>query len=302
MNLPARDRVAVWFADAYAVNESPSLERLAIAAEEFDKSGLVGWRAPAALDLTTLDGLHDPTYLRAFACGEEPLASSLGVPWSPALRDAFYAMLSGQLESSHHAMLHGVSMNLARGFHHAVRHRGAGFCALNGLALVAHRWQDRRVLVIDCDEHGGNGTEEFAAELPNLYCASLFGTRFGCRGGVRSWAWQLQDAGRHFDRYLAALEEVAALVESLGPDLILYQAGVDCHVRDPKSLVGLSTEQLIERDRFVCRLAAERRIPINASIGGGYQRPDRVAALNLNTLRCVAEVAHLYARSESAVD
>jgi len=66
--------------------------------------------------------------------------------------------------------------------------RGSGFCPINGLALVALRMPRLRTFVVDCDERGDNGTEEFAARLPNLYTASIFGTRFGCLGGERSWA------------------------------------------------------------------------------------------------------------------
>lgn len=279
-----RARVPVWYSDAYAVADAPVLARLAVSADAFDATDALQWHAPPVLDRSLLAGLHDPEYLDAFHVGREPLASSQGVRWSPAVRDATYAMLSGQLAAARHALHFGASMNLARGFHHAVRQRGAGFCAINGLALIAHAHPELRVFVVDCDEHGGNGTEEFAAELPNLYCASIFGTRFGCRGGLRSWAWEIAHAPDRFDRYLDALQDVDALLEDLRPDLVLYQAGADCHELDPKSRLKLSTGQLAERDARVLQMAAARSIPVCVCVGGGYQRPNRVAALNLNTL------------------
>lgn len=232
-----------------------------------------------------LSRLHAPAYVDAFLQGIEPLASSQGIRWSEAVRDATLAMLSGQLAGARHALTHGIAMNLARGFHHAVRERGSGFCAINGLALVALAMPDKRIFVIDCDEHGGNGTEEFAANLPNLYTASVFGTRFGCLGGVRSWAYQVSVRKRGFAEYMFALGEVRALIETYQPDLILYQAGADCHRNDPKSLAGLSTSNLFNRDLIVFNMAHSLRIPLLFVVAGGYQDAPKVGRLNVNTVR-----------------
>lgn len=277
-------RLPVWYSPQYAVPDVAVLARLATAAEAIDALGDIDWHSPDALDPSSLRGLHDAEYLQAFELGREPLASSQGLPWSPAVRDASYAMLAGQIASAQQALERGFSINLARGFHHAVRQRGSGFCALNGLAFVAHCLPGQRVLVIDCDEHGGNGTEEFAAELPNLFACSVFGTRFGCRGGLRSWAWQVTPGEDRALRYADALSEVFAIIDGVRPDLVLYQAGVDCHELDPKSCLKLSSDELFERDRRVCRQLLDRRIPFSICVGGGYQSPGQVAALNAATL------------------
>lgn len=189
-----------------------------------------------------------------------------------------------------HALQVGIAMNLARGFHHAVRQRGLGFCALNGLALVAHCFPDNRIFVLDCDEHGGNGTEEFAAEMNNLFTFSVFGTRFGCRGGVRSWAVQVNTARQGFAEYAAALERARDIIARENIDIILYQAGADCHWQDPKGQVGLTTRQLYQRHLAAFRIACELRIPVLFNVAGGYQQPATVARLNANTVRAACEV------------
>ena len=102
-------------------------------------------------------------------------------------------------------------------------------------------------MVLDCDEHGGNGTEEFAARLPNLYAVSIFGTRFGCRGGVRSWAYHVTHE-QGYAEYRRALGQAAALVDEHRPHLLVYQAGADCHREDPTSQLKLTTDELFERD------------------------------------------------------
>ena len=280
----------MFYSPAYAVRGEPLFERLAVAAHGLEAAGLVETQEPAPLDLELLRGLHAEVYLDAFHRGLEPLASSQGIGWSPAVRDAAYAMLAGQIAAARHACAHGIAMNLARGFHHAVFERGSGFCALNGLALLAHLSPQTRVFVIDCDEHGGNGTEEFAARLPNLYNASMFGTRFGCVGNERSWPFEVRLARDGAGAHLRVLERIEALVVAHAPDLIVYQAGADSHERDPKSLSGFSDKALAERDLTVFGMARRLGIPILFVVAGGYQAAADVARVNEATVRCALKV------------
>ncbi len=281
--------MTTYFAPSYAPVETERFARLGVAAEHMRRLDLVKLVAPPALDTGLLSGLHSPTYLRDFASGTEPLASSLGIRWSIPVRDACYAMLAGQLAAVDHALRHRVCLNLACGFHHAVAERGSAYCALNGLALIAHVRPELRVFVIDCDEHGGNGTESFTQTLPNLYQASIFGTRFGCLGGERSWAYHVQGA-QAFQQYMSALDEVRARVAALKPDLILYQAGVDCHQDDPKSRARISAAQMYERDLHVFNTAMELGIPLVFVVAGGYQAPEILAELNASTVRAALAV------------
>lgn len=278
-------RITAFFDDRYAPANVPLLARLGATASKLARLGLVELRSPAPLPIHLLHGLHEERYLDAFLSGEEPMASRQGIRWSPAVRDATLAMLGGQFDAAEEAMQRGIAMNIARGFHHAVYASGSGFCPLNGLALLAHAWPQRKVMVIDCDEHGGNGTEEFAARLPNLYNVSIFGTRFGCRGGTRSWAFMVRPRNDGFAGYRDALHEAENIVDAHSPDLLVYQAGADCHKDDPKSLAGLTTAQLFERDVAVFSIARTRGIPILFVVAGGYQTADRVARLNANTVR-----------------
>jgi acetoin utilization deacetylase AcuC-like enzyme len=283
-------RIPAFFHPEYAPADVPLLARLGVTASKLERLGLVELRTPERIDIRSLEGLHDDAYLQAFLRGDEPMASRQGLPWSPSVRDATLAMLGGQLAATDAALEHGIAMNIARGFHHAVPASGSGYCPVNGLALLAHVAPARRIMVLDCDEHGGNGTEEFAARLANLYNVSIFGTRFGCRGGTRSWAMQVRVREQGFPRYLEALAEAEALVDAHRPDLLLYQAGADCHEDDPKSQVGLTTRQMFERDLAVFGIAHRRAIPIVFVVAGGYQNAERVARLNANTVRAARAI------------
>lgn len=275
----------VYYSDTYTSSDTPVLERLALSASEIKKIPQVEFVCPPEFDVGLLNGLHSDKYIHDFLNGVEPLASSQGIRWTPDIRDASLAMLSGQLEAANHALQHGIAMNVARGFHHAVRERGSGYCPLNGLALVAHVLTDKRVLVVDCDEHGGNGTEEFSEEMPNLFNLSIFGTRFGCRGGKRSWAFRVAAKTDGFDRYLSSLQMAEKLINELHPDIIIYQAGADCHEDDPKSLTRLTTEEMYARDSYVFQLAKKHEVPVLFVIAGGYQHPRKISELNANTVR-----------------
>ncbi|HEV2679674.1 MAG TPA: hypothetical protein VGV14_04170 [Rhodanobacter sp.] len=286
-------KLGMYYTPAYATTDSPLYARLAVAASKLQRLGLVETLVPPLLDTDCLRGLHSDAYLDAFLQGRGTLASSQGIAWTPAIRDAVLAMLAGQLAGASHALQHGLAMNLARGFHHAVRERGGGYCAINGLALVAAQHPRLRVFVLDCDEHGGNGTEEFAAELPNLYAMSIFGSRYGCNGGVRSQAAQVHVRAQGFARYAEALDQAFAWMDVVKPDLALYQAGTDCHWRDPKSRVGLSTRELFWRDQRVFAGLRQRGIPVLFVVAGGYQAAENIARLNANTVRA-ARFSHLF--------
>lgn len=278
-------RITTFYSDSYAAKDTPLLARLAVTHDLLTRLRLIQTLPVRPITPQQLQGLHDATYLDAFMHGTEPLASRQGIAWSAHIRDATLAMLGGQYQAASLLLQHnGIALNIARGFHHAHPASGSAFCPINGLALIAHLFPDKRILVLDCDEHGGNGTEEFSAILPNLYNISIFGTRFGCRGGERSWAFHVL-AEDGFSHYQKALLTASTLIEDIQPNLIIYQAGADCHQKDPKSLVKLSTQELFRRDLFVFQLTKRLAIPTLFVVAGGYQPSLNVARLNANTVR-----------------
>lgn len=280
----------VYYSALYSPSDSPHLERLATTAEALRSIEGIEFKDPGVLKPQSLNGFHCPGYVSAFLNGIEPLASSQGIPWTWAVRNSALAMLAGQVQGAEYALNCGVAMNLARGFHHAVFERGSGYCPLNGLAFIAHQFKNKKVFVLDCDEHGGNGTEEYTSRLSNLVNFSIFGTRFGCFGNNASTAVQVSVSRQGFQAYRAALELARQSIAAEQPDIILYQAGADSHHHDPKSKTGLSTSEMYQRDRFVFSLARELDIPILFVVAGGYQNAEAVAKLNANTVMACLEV------------
>ena len=84
--------------------------------------------------------------------------------------------------------------------------------------------------------------------------------------------------------YLTLLKTMWASDWFDNTDLILYQAGVDCHVDDPLGGV-LTTEEMRLRDRMMFEGAKKRGIPLVFNLAGGYQTPvSKVVSLHVNTM------------------
>jgi acetoin utilization deacetylase AcuC-like enzyme len=260
--------------------------RLRVVAEIAQAQALGQFNLPRPLPAAALRGLHDDVYLDAVFNGAMPLANSSYLPWSEALVSACLHMLGGQLLGAQLALEHGRCINLACGFHHAHPHAGGGFCVFNGLALVAHALPTLKVAVLDCDEHGGDGTEAFANRLSNLHTFSVFGSRFGVRGGLRSRALHVPTAGTlEVNRvYLEVLDQALDEVLALAPDLVVYQAGMDSHEQDPRASLKVNTATLARRDQVVFATFKQAQIPVLAVLAGAYQGPQQVSELYRNLL------------------
>lgn len=284
------DALPLVFHPAYVPPDSLHFARLAAVAAMAKRCGLGREHVPAPLSEAVLKQLHDPLYVDDFLAGRQPLAGSSHLPWSSGLVDAVRLMLGGQKLGASLAWEHGVAINLACGFHHAHPQRGGGFCVFNGLALLALLHPERRIAVLDCDEHGGDGTEAFAERLHNLHTISVFGTRFGLRGGVRSRLFRAPDPGGDTvdDGYLRVIDESLDALLLMQPDLVVYQAGMDSHRDDPRATLKLRSETLATRDQRVFAALATARLPVLCVLAGAYQPPARVAQLYEATFRAAA--------------
>ena len=114
-----------------------------------------------------------------------------------------------------------VAVSPTSGFHHAGYCTNGGFCTFNGLMIAALALRSeglvRKVAILDCDEHYGDGTDDI---IGRLALGDFVRHVTAGRGYPRDPA--------EFLRLLP--ERVASFADC---DLILYQAGADPHVDDP---------------------------------------------------------------------
>ena len=267
---------------------------VAMAAETTGFVNLVEPNVPGIKD--RLRQLHDPEYVDAFIAGRAPLAESQGWRWTPEIRDGVLAIQEGQLAAAAIALKEGLAANVAQGFHHATYECGGGFCTFNGLALVAQEYPDRIIFVLDCDEHAGDGTENFVNRLGNLHQSTIHGASYGCSTIERSACFSFREPVTHnWTAYESALLRSFELIKDCGADLVIYQAGADPHINDPLGSLGMTTEQMEKRDRMVFKFLLREEIPTLFVLAGGYQEPirEKLVPLHLNTFAAASSEYNL---------
>ena len=129
----------------------------------------------------------------------------------------------------------------------------------------------RRVVILDCDVHQGNGTAEIFARDESVFTMSIHGARnFPLRKHPGSLDVPLED-GTGDEAYLEALEPaVREAIEQGRPDLVFYIAGADPYEGDRLGRLKLTKQGLLERDQLVLGAARAAGLPAAIVCGGGY--------------------------------
>ena len=240
---------------------------------------------------------HDEGYVDALEDGsiEARAMRRIGFPWTAQIPLRGRRTVGGQLAAARVALQHGLSGQMAGGTHHAHRGFGAGFCIYNDqaattLALLAEGLVDR-VAIIDLDVHQGDGNAALLAGHPDVFILDVYGEKnFPFRKVAATRNVPLPD-GCEDDAFLRAVEAHLTEVWQFGPDIVLYQAGVDPLSSDALGRLSVSFDGLVARDRLVLDGCRRRGIPCCMAIGGGYAKPieDTVRAY-ANTYRVAKEV------------
>ncbi|NAR49224.1 histone deacetylase [Acinetobacter haemolyticus] len=275
----------------YAQTHTNSMEKLTAVAEVLQQQQWVELIDPGLIEIEILKKLHNPQYVDAFFAGDSSFATVQGFkPWNPQLRDAILSVQAGQLVGAEIALKEGIAANIAQGFHHASYDSGAAYCTFNGLALIAKQFPDKRIFILDCDQHGGDGTAIFTNRMPNLINFGIFGIRFGCKAGERSLTRYIHPKQGNFDLYREAILEAFQYASCWDADLIVYQAGMDCHQHDKYGSKWFTTALLFERDRIVFEMAKKMKIPLLFVLAGGYQPLEDLVPLHVNTFKAAHQI------------
>jgi acetoin utilization deacetylase AcuC-like enzyme len=228
----------------------------------------------------TLDQLrlaHNPEYVQRVINGElsEKEVRRIGFPWSLGLVQRSRRSVGGTIAACRTALQEGVSANLAGGTHHAFPDHGEGYCVFNDCAVAARAMQAenrvRRVVILDCDVHQGNGTAAIFAQDPSVFTFSIHGAKnFPFHKEPSDLDIALPD-GCGDDQYLDSLRQ--GLEQSLsraGAGLAIYLAGADPYEGDRLGRLALSKPGLVKRDSLVFSLCGEAGIPVAVTMSGGY--------------------------------
>ena len=247
-----------------------------LASGEFDEAD---FHLPHAATDEELGRAHDPAYIRAVSAGllPEKAQKAIGFPWSAGMVERSRRSAGATLAACRAALADGVSANLAGGTHHAFRDRGEGFCVFNDAAVAARAMQAegraRRVLIVDCDVHQGNGTASILRGDDSIFTFSIHGARnFPFDKEQSDLDIELPD-GCSDAAYLLRLNEGLDTALDLAlPDLVIYLAGADPYRDDRLGRLALTFDGLAERDRTVFAHCQARRLPVAIAMAGGYAR------------------------------
>ena len=259
----------------------------------------------SAADWDTLRLVHTPEYVDAVRTGRltRDAQRRIGFPWSPAMVERSRRSVGATVEAARHALAHAsaTGANLAGGTHHAFADRGEGFCVFNDVAvatrLLTTEGLVRRVAVIDCDVHQGNGTAAIFRDDPAVFTFSTHGrNNYPFRKEASDLDVEWPD-GTTDDAYLAALEQhVTRVLAGHHPDLVFYLAGADPYEGDRWGRLKLTIEGLRRRDAIVFDACRAHGVPVTVTMAGGYARDvDAIVTIHANTIRTA--VAHATARA-----
>jgi acetoin utilization deacetylase AcuC-like enzyme len=278
--------VAVQGKQSFGQIQSPSARKPKEIAQAISSLPGIEFVEPNPLTIEDIKLCHDPAYVdgvmdlsieNGFGTKEKSICDSL-LYTNGAMYDAVSS-----------ATANAPTCALVSGFHHAgyLGWQGLGyFCTFNGLMIAALKSLPKKIAIIDCDMHWGNGTDDILERNPQ-FKDHVIHVSFG-----RIFTHPSQ--AQNYLSWLEPDEIIEVALHSFNPDIIIYQAGADVHIDDPYGGV-LTTEQMFERDRRVFSIAKRFDIPLAWNLAGGYQIDangsiQKVIDLHLNTFKACQEV------------
>ncbi len=186
----------------------------------------------------------------------------------------------------------GIYWNLSGGYHHAMQQNMEGFCIYNdvGIAyqqLIKHDLLsvDDKILIIDTDAHHGNGNaytfmDNDKVTLLDVYNEGIYPSSSYTRERV-DIAVPLSP-GTDGEAYLKAYGDALARLDD-DYRLAFVVAGTDPLMTDRLGKLGLTIEDICQREQLTLKALTERSIATVMLGGGGYSKESAIsvaAAIN----------------------
>ena len=241
---------------------------------------------------------HDADYLEKVKTGGLTAKEirRIGFPWTPEMVERSRRSSGATIAACRTALVEGLAVNLAGGTHHAFRDHGEGYCVFNDSAIAARAMQAegraRRLVVLDCDVHQGNGTAAILKGDSTIFTFSIHGEKnFPYHKEQSDLDIELLD-GTSDRVYLDMLEEGVQRALALShADLAIYLAGADPYEGDRLGRLKLTKDGLRQRDEMVLELCKARELPVAITMAGGYARNvEDIADIHLATIKVAAEM------------
>jgi len=276
----------IFYADTVPLNLPPGhrfpAEKYVLLREKVFSAGIVppDQLIPAQpVDLDVLALAHSPEYIQKVLTGTLNAAEirRVGLPWSVELVDRSLRAVGATIGAARAALADGLAAYLGGGTHHAYHDHGEGFCVFNDVAVAIRAIQStgeaRRVLVVDCDVHHGNGTAAILGNDPDVFLLDLYGEKnYPYHKEPVALAIPLPD-GTTDELYLAALSNgLRQALDSFRAEFVFYLAEADAYEDDRLGRLKLTLPGMAARDRLVFGACRTAGLPIAIVLSGGYAR------------------------------
>ncbi|MFQ5605835.1 MAG: histone deacetylase [bacterium] len=240
--------------------------------------------------------VHTPEYLTDLKkCAWTQRTAFSELPISKEIIDLFVLAAGGTIQTCRQALKSGWAVHLSGGFHHAFADKAEGFCYVNDLAVAArvalHDSLVRRIAIIDCDLHQGNGTAVIFQGDERVFTFSIHQNDLYPVKEKSDLDIHLPAAVKD-DEYLQRLQAaIPKIIEEFKPELLIYQGGADPYKHDQLGSLGLTIGGLEKRDKFIFECCRKNHIPVAVTLGGGYAYDtDDTVQIHFNTCVSALEV------------
>lgn len=246
----------------------------------------IEWREPTAIadrsPLPWIRAVHQPRYIESIQTLCEEGGGKVDPDTVVSAESYEVALLAVN------AWIDGIEAAIATGNpafvlarppgHHALSHRGMGFCLFSNAAIAAHyALSDRglqRVAILDWDVHHGNGTQAIVETQAQIAYCSLHefphypGTGYPTQRGLHGNVLNIpMAAGSTIAEYEQAFRsQVMPFLREFRPDLVIVSAGYDANHDDPLSSVSLYPQDYGVLTQYVLEITRS----IVFGLEGGY--------------------------------
>ena len=254
--------------------------KLKASIDEHTDGTLIRWFSPRRASSEEIKDIHEADYVDRFLTGKLTPKEQRQVglrPWNEDIIPRTLHLTGGTIEAVHACIeSNGYAGNLAGGTHHAYRDHGAGYCIFNDIAIAAIQAIEmgvERITVLDLDVHQGDGTASICKDMPSIQTISVH-----CE---KNYPFRKQQsdidiplpAGTADSDFLKAVESALEQLVKFGPNLVIYQAGVDPLSEDRLGKLSITREGLQARNELVFNCADALHVPCLVLMGGGYANP-----------------------------
>ena len=231
--------------------------------------------------------VHTREYVDKMLSGNLSIADEirLELPYSRELAYAAMLSCSGTVMACEVALEKGAGVHLGGGFHHAYPDHGEGFCVFNDVAIAAVRMvkKGKKVLIIDCDLHQGNGTACILRGNPDVFTFSMHQqNNYPFQKEISSLDLPLEDGmtGPEYNKLL--LNSIRDIKDVFRPGFLIYVAGADTYEYDQLGGLALTAEDLLQRDMIVG--SEITGVPTAVVLAGGYAgKIEDTVSIHVNT-------------------